>query len=173
MRPNKKLFLGLIDRLVPLVQKEGFYAHPAYRSEWEPSNQAYEASFLRLSEGVVDQFELMLWPSDRSVHFHVMQSRNLAGVNSIADIGLDAGAWTDRWLYLPFVEYSLRSGHLWNPFSNLNDFKIKKGFEADTDAEADRLIRAYARNASYLMRALRQEYRGQRVGVIPYDMKRP
>ncbi|MEH6741509.1 MAG: hypothetical protein V7695_23585 [Sulfitobacter sp.] len=47
MKPNKKLFFAVLERVASYCHSEGFVAHPAYVSAWEPHNQAYQATLIR------------------------------------------------------------------------------------------------------------------------------
>ena len=102
LKPNKKLFFSVLKQVATLCRPEGFVEHPTYVSAWEPGNQAYQATLIRLgASDFIDQFNVSFYPSWRSFRFDVKRSANSFGVRTLEDIPRDAGQWTDCWLYQP------------------------------------------------------------------------
>ena len=174
MKPNKKLFFSVVEQVSAACRPEGFVEHPTYVSGWEPANQAYEASLIRLLNAeFIDQLEICFYPSLRSFSFDVTRIANSFGFTSVDDIPQDAGLWTESWLYQPFDRYSLLSGQKWNPFSQLLQFRIGKRQPIDVDAEAAKISQRFERNSKYLYGALSGTYKGQMVHVAHYEIERP
>lgn len=174
MSSNKTLFLEVLGSVSTFFESEGFVSHPVYASGWEPANQAYEASLIRLGPpGYIDQLNVNFSPSSRAFRIFVNRSKNSLGIDDLDDIVFDAHTWTESWLYSPFDEYLLMSGSAWNTFSIRNNFRLDRRRAANLHTEAQRLAGAIIRNSRYLIDALRGNYRGRLVAISHYDIKRP
>lgn len=174
MKPNKKLFVDVLNRVATRCQVEGFVEHPAYVSAWEPANQAYQATFIRLdASDFIDQFNVSFYPSWHSFRFDIKRSPNSFGINTLEDVPTNAGRWTDCWLYQPFDEYLLNSGRAWNIFSIRNDFRISKRKPLNVEVEARKICQEFERNSKFLFDALDGRYHGRLVDVQHYEIERP
>lgn len=174
MNNNKKLFFDVLKQVATRCRSEGFVEHPSYVSAWEPGNQAYEATLIRLSASdFIDQFNVSFFPSWHSFRFDVTRSANSLGIKALEDVPQDAGQWTDRWLYQPFDEYLLMSGRAWNVFSVRNHFKVSKRKPLDVELEAFKVCQEFDRNSKFLFSALAGDYSGRLVDVRHYEIERP
>lgn len=174
MKPNKKLFFDVLKQVATRCHPEGFVEHPAYVSGWEPGNQAYEATLIRLaSSDFVDQFNLSFYPSWSSFRFDVKRSANSFGIKAIEDIPDDAGEWTNCWLYQPFDEYLLMSGRAWNIFSIRNHFRVSKRKPLNVETQTLKICREFERNSKFLFGALAGDYCGRLVDIRHYEIERP
>lgn len=174
LKPNKKLFFSVLKQVATLCRPEGFVEHPTYVSAWEPGNQAYQATLIRLgASDFIDQFNVSFYPSWRSFRFDVKRSANSFGVRTLEDIPRDAGQWTDCWLYQPFDEYLLKSGRAWNVFSIKSNFEVSKRKPVDVELEAHKVCRNFKRNSKFLFDALAGDYHGRLVDVRHYEIERP
>lgn len=174
MKPTKKLFFNVVERVEQHCLSKGFVGHPAYDAAWEPANQAYEASLIRSDvSDVIDQLNISFYPSLSAFRFNVQRSDKTFEIKSIDNIPNDAGAWTEHWLYHPFDEYSLLNGTAWNIFSHSLDFKVRKQEPLNVEAEALKVFTAFKRNSVFLFDALEGNYRGRLVEVRHYAIQRP
>lgn len=173
MRPNKQVFQEACQGISAIFEPEGFTSHPAYEPSWVPGNQQYEYHLIRrdLSHHV-DQLRLAFAPAERTFRVSLSRSANSFGITDISGIPSD-GAWTERWLSAPFTEYLLLSGSKWRPFSQHTGFGYRQRDLDEPRALAERITSAIGRNAPYLLKALRGEYRGRFVQVRDYAILRP
>jgi len=173
LRPNKQVFQEACQGISALFEPEGFTSHSAYEPSWVPGNQQYELYLIRrdLSRHV-DQLQLVFAPADRTFRLSVWRSVNSFGITDISGIPR-AAAWTERWLPAPVTEYLLLSGSRWWPVSERTGFGYRPRDMEEPRALAARITRAIGRNAPYLLKALRGEYRGRFVQVRDYAILRP
>ena len=174
MKPNKKLFFDVLERVAALSVPEGFVPLPAYVSGWEPENQAYQATLIRsdISE-YIDQLNVAFHPAWKAFRFTVNRSRNSYGFNDLSDLPDEAGEWTGLWLYQPYDEYALLSGSSWNIFSTHLDFRVGKGKSFSAEIAAAKVCTEFERNSAFLHEALRGKYSGRLVQVSHYEIQRP
>ncbi|MFC4669680.1 hypothetical protein ACFO5X_14040 [Seohaeicola nanhaiensis] len=174
MKPNKTLFFDVLKHVASVCRSEGFVEHPSYVSAWEPANQAYQATLIRLSASDhIDQFNVSFLPSGHSFRFDVNRSANSFGIKSLEDIPQEAGKWTDCWLYRPRDQYMLMNGRAWNVFSIKLDFKVSKRKPLDVETETLKVCRDFDRNSKFLFSALSGDYHGRLVAVRHYEIARP
>ncbi|MDX8346726.1 hypothetical protein SLH49_01895 [Cognatiyoonia sp. IB215446] len=173
MKANKHLFLSVSDAVADLWKPEGFVEHPVYPTGWEAANQAYQKSLICTDLAPhIDQLEMSFFPKDRAFRFAITRSENVFGINDLVDLPAVVGDWTDMWLHQPFTEYQLCGGTRWDLLLGRQPFRLRRHDLQDVDKAGEKIVRAFAKDASYLFGALRGDYQGRRVLVRAYDMRR-
>lgn len=171
---HKAVFEALSTRVAPTFLQHGFVKHPAYEDGWEPYNQEYTVDLVKNEfHRYVFQLKITYWPQYSSVRVEIIRSENSFAIGSLEDFPTSAGDWSDLWMYQPYTTLRLCSGHSWNPFSNLSDFKIKLREHRNPSAELDRLVLAVNKRVPYLLDAMTGSDRRTYIDVEHQHIDRP